>query len=344
MTRWHFLFPDQRGWAALGVLAAAGVFLATQAQAFQGPIPRQLRIHNQALRATIEAARRRAEAGAQAPAPQQAISSGALAIPAGAVNAPASGRPAANPAPSQPARAMNPHALAIPIDVLRGGSRSLSFAATAVPRDPAFERYVDLAALGRAWDALDAAGVADGALALIEGERVLQRQHAGLSGADVAVVAARLAVERGDGDTLARLEKAAARSGHPKLVEQFAAVKLLGGKSRSAVPAAAIDVGTVSPEQYGAIVAVNRAALRARVTGNAEYILPLVDEAGDLRLPSGVPAAVQATLGERVISMCDGLPEEPSAGTGMLDVLAAESRGGSERPTEQPTEVTGGYG
>jgi hypothetical protein len=75
MTRRQFRISGRRGRAALGVLATAVAFLATHAHAFQGPIPRQLRTNNQPLRATIEAARKRAESGAQASASQPATDS-----------------------------------------------------------------------------------------------------------------------------------------------------------------------------------------------------------------------------------------------------------------------------
>src|SRR5690348_10316522 len=47
--------------------------------------------------------------------------------------------------------------------------------------DPAFARYVDVYAAGRALLDGDAAALTDAALALAEGERVLLRQHKGLS-------------------------------------------------------------------------------------------------------------------------------------------------------------------
>src|SRR3990170_1248000 len=44
-------------------------------------------------------------------------------------------------------------------------------------RDPAFDRYVNLALLGTAWADLDSSLMTDVAFQLIEGERVLVRPH-----------------------------------------------------------------------------------------------------------------------------------------------------------------------
>jgi hypothetical protein len=223
-----------------------------------------------------------------------------------------------------------------------GRSRaSGSGGSSAVPRiahDAAFERFVDLHALGSAWDALDAAGVADGALALIEGERVLGRPHASLRASDVAAVAARLAAENGDTATLSRLEKAAERSGEAKLGEIASSAKMLGGRARAASPVATIDVGAVTPDQYAYCVAVSRAATRARVTGNAEYILPLVDAADNVVLAAGLPSAAEASLGERIATVCGSLPQTPDVAAGGLDVLAAASRNWKEKAKEMLTE------
>jgi hypothetical protein len=250
------------------------------------------------------------------------------------VNAAGSVRPSAGP--------INANALNLPTGLIMGRSRaSGSDASSAVPRlahDAAFERFVDFNALGSAWDTLDAAGVADGALALIEGERVLGRPHASLRASDVAAVAARLAAENGDAATLSRLEKAAERSGEAKLGEIASSAKMLGGRARAASPMATIDVGAVTPDQYAYCVAASRAATRARVTGNAEYILPLVDAADNVVLAPGLPSAAEASLGERIATVCGSLPQTPDVAAGDLDVLAAASRDWKEKAKEMLTE------
>jgi hypothetical protein len=175
----------------------------------------------------------------------------------------------------------------------------------------------------------------------------------------VAAVAARLAAENGDAETLSRLERAAERSGEATLGEIASSAKMLGGRSRAASPMTAIDVDAVTPEQYAYCVAVNRAATRARVTGNAEYILPLVDATDNVVLAPGLPSAAEASLAERIATVCGSLPQTPDVAAGGLDILAAESRRSKhgfsdddddddwyrrreEERARQPVEVSGG--
>ena len=48
-------------------------------------------------------------------------------------------------------------------------------------RDPAFDRYIDLALLCKAWNEKDASALADVALQVREGERILLRPYRGFS-------------------------------------------------------------------------------------------------------------------------------------------------------------------
>jgi hypothetical protein len=237
---------------------------------------------------------------------------------------------------------INANALNLPTSLILGRSRASGSgggaAVARIAQDASFERIVDFNALGSAWDALDAAGVADGALALMEGERMLGRPHASLRASDVAAVAARLAVENGDAATLSRLEKAASRSGDTKLAATVSSMKMLDGKARSAHAAATIDIGGVTPGQYEYCVAVSRAATRARVTGNAEYILPLVDAADSIVLAPGLPPAAEAALGEKIATVCGSLPQTPEATAGGLDILAAASRDWNKKVKEMLAE------
>ena len=234
--------------------------------------------------------------------------------------------------------------------------------ASAFRPDPAFDRFIDPLGVGRAWDILDAAALTDGALALMEGERVLLRPHRGLSTKDVVTTAARLAVERGDEASLTRLEKAASTQQRDDLKQLVAAARSAGPAGKAA--AVPVDIGSVSPEQYSACTSVNRAALRARLTGNSRYITPIVTAEGDVVVPSTVPAPVSLPLRQQVAALCGDLPEQPLVNSAALDRLAAVSRWWSddddssdrrhaeeeerrpeEEPAGQPVEVSGGgYG
>jgi hypothetical protein len=201
--------------------------------------------------------------------------------------------------------------------------------ASAYAPDPAFDRFVDPIAIGMAWAALDAAALTDGALGLMEGERVLLRPHRSLPTKDIAIVAARLAGERGDAASLARLEKAAAQHGREEMKQLLAQARTLGGASRAA--AVPVDVGAVSAEAYQTCAGVSRAALRTRLTGNSRYILPIVTPEGDVVLPPNVPVTIDLPLRQKVVAMCGDLPEQPLVNAtpldALVDSLAAASRG-----------------
>jgi len=216
-----------------------------------------------------------------------------------------------------------------------GGPGRTPDASAFIP-DPAFDRFVDPLAVGRAWDSLDAAALTDGALALMEGERVLLRPHRGLPTKDIVTTAARLAVERRDEASLSRLEKAAATQQRDDLKQLVAAARSAGAASKTA--AVPVDIGTVSPAQYRVCSDVNSAALRARLTGNSRYIIPIVTPEGDVIVPGTVPAPVSLPLRQQVVAMCGDLPEKPIVDTATLDRLAAVSRSSRDDFTDMQEE------
>src|SRR5262249_22565918 len=106
--------------------------------------------------------------------------------------------------------------------------------APAIPadlRDPAFERYVDVAQVGEALAAGNPGLLTDVAMQLAEGERVLQRPHKALSAARVLKLAMRLAVEKKDKPALDRLAKVVKASGDKELKAWFTKAQTLGAGS-----------------------------------------------------------------------------------------------------------------
>src|SRR5438034_1860067 len=73
--------------------------------------------------------------------------------------------------------------------------------------DPAFDKYVDLDLLARAWNEKNAEMLTDIALQLVEGERVLLRPHKAVSADLVFAMAVKIAKEKYDNDNLKRLSK-----------------------------------------------------------------------------------------------------------------------------------------
>jgi hypothetical protein len=162
-----------------------------------------------------------------------------------------------------------------------------------------------------------------------------------------------------DEASLTRLEKAASTQQRDDLKQLVAAARSAGPAGKAA--AVPVDISSVSPEQYSACTNVNRAALRARLTGNSRYIAPIVTAEGDVVVPSTVPAPVSLPLRQQVAALCGDLPEQPIVNSAALDRLAAVSRWWSddddssdrrhaeeeerrpeEEPAGQPVEVLGG--
>ena len=78
--------------------------------------------------------------------------------------------------------------------------------------DPAFDRYVNILLLGKAWDEMDAGLLVDVGLQLAEGERVLQRCHRAIGARKLLELATYVAVETNDKTALERLAKVATES------------------------------------------------------------------------------------------------------------------------------------
>lgn len=84
-------------------------------------------------------------------------------------------------------------------------------------KDPSFNSYVDPNTMHTAVHSADPKLMSDVAMQLAEGERVLHRQHNAVSSDDMARVAARIAGEQGDTETLQRLQNFAQNTGRDQL-------------------------------------------------------------------------------------------------------------------------------
>jgi hypothetical protein len=110
--------------------------------------------------------------------------------------------------------------------------------------DPAFTRYVELSLVQKAISERDPALLADVALQLHEGERVLFRAHKGLPSQRVFRLAIEVAAEKRDTATLDRLERAAAAKKIEEVTRLLPAARLLAGKARRLDAGLAGDSGS----------------------------------------------------------------------------------------------------
>ena len=149
-------------------------------------------------------------------------------------------------------------------------------------RDPAFDRFVDLRALGQAWARLDAATLADIALQMTEGEGALKRPHKAISAEKVLDMAIRVASRQRDKETLDRLTKALEARGNKDRADQLALASTLASSARAAEPTVSVSVGEMSPESYKELHKFFHAVNAARVAGDVKAFVRLKDELEDL--------------------------------------------------------------
>lgn len=119
------------------------------------------------------------------------------------------------------------------------------------PSDGPFERYVDISQVAGALESRDAAKLTDLALQLATGEQTLLRNHqSGVTSASLFQKALTIAAEAGSKDIIERIGRASVKFDDKELQQKVAAAKLLSSESRSASPAAMVDVLAMKPETY----------------------------------------------------------------------------------------------
>jgi hypothetical protein len=186
----------------------------------------------------------------------------------------------------------------------RRGSRDLP----SELQDPAFDTYVGLGDLGRAWDELDPVRLTDVGLQLAEGERVLLRPRQGPLTADrLLELAARLAGERHDRATLERLGRAAERLGDKALTGQVAAAQRLASGSRDLDPAELVSADQIDPQAYqlyrGYLLDIEGAGL----LGDRKELQQIAGELPELR---ALPASQIESLRKLTRSLLANVPAE----------------------------------
>ena len=148
-------------------------------------------------------------------------------------------------------------------------------------RDPAFDRYVDLALLCQAWDDEDASALADVALQLREGERILMRPRRGFSSQQLLLEAARIAAETNEKDALQRLGKIAETLGSAELKVKVAGAEKLAGQSRATDPALQVSIAEMTPEDFAELWECWHEIQDASLTGDTVTLKEIQDELAD---------------------------------------------------------------
>jgi hypothetical protein len=193
--------------------------------------------------------------------------------------------------------------------------------------DPAFERYLNLGLLSRAWADKDASLLADIGLLLAEGERVLFRSHKAISADQVLSMAAKIAAEKKDTKTLGRLAKALEVHNKPDLAKQVAASLKLGSVSRAPDPALAISAEKMAPEIFLLFRDTLESITAAKVVGDGESLDIIIQLTPQMtRMPeSQRKYLIKVATEARAALPGDGKALDPTAES--LDKLLEESRG-----------------
>lgn len=171
--------------------------------------------------------------------------------------------------------------------------------------DPAFDRYVNMLLLGKAWNDMDAGLLVDVALQLAEGERVLQRSHRAISAEKLLELATHVAVETNDEATLERLAKVAKARDDQELTSRVAMAGKLAGKSRDAGSSLTMaQVGSSEYTLFRNYMTEIRGARIAQDTTRLDRIAMRVDTDSELSSLS------REELREEIQRVRSGTPEE----------------------------------
>jgi hypothetical protein len=197
--------------------------------------------------------------------------------------------------------------------------------------DPAFERYADLDLLMQAWADKDAPLLADLGLQLAEGERILQRSHRAIGADQVLSMAIKLAAEKRDAATLARLSKALEGLKKTDLAGQAAAAHKLASVSRAADTALKVQAGGMRPEIFLLVRDTLDSITAAKVTGDRETLDIIIDLTPTMKR---VPLAQRKYLLKVATEARNSLPKDATGldpAAEALDRLLDDARSGRRR-------------
>lgn len=187
--------------------------------------------------------------------------------------------------------------------------------------DPAFSKYVDLSLLAQAMAGPDASLLADVALAIAEGERVLVRNHrSGLNSEDLMARAVKLAARTGDKATLDRVSRASTLGNKPQWAKLVAETKEFAGVSRDGPMVAIGKIDSYSVDLKNDIEKLCDVAAVAGNRAELEHYKKLVAE-------SKIPATIKKHLSDLLDNALKETPEKPKVEDEVLREFTAASRG-----------------
>ncbi len=198
--------------------------------------------------------------------------------------------------------------------------------------DPAFDRYVNLTQLGKAWNNLDSALLTDVAMQLAYAEDVLQRQHKKIDADTAMDLALKLALEKKDDVALARLADAAGHYGKTELSARIKTSTDLSLASRSAEPALSISVSEVSSRAYGLYRSAVNVLTKIKISEDQEQLAKLESSSSLEKLPEQLRDQLAQQIGSLREAITDDAPFVPQ------DETPAETQSDAEdqEPADEP--------
>lgn len=193
--------------------------------------------------------------------------------------------------------------------------------------DGSFQRHIDMDQLLRALQQCDPAGLADAALILKDGERILQRECHHFPARTLLDLAMRAAVIKHDEATLRRL----AQSGDAELASRIDAQRKLVAPSRTAAAEVRLSVEQTTPQQFAACRQLLDAIDAATLLSDSTQLTQLRDRLGGC---SGLTKGQQKQLRDHLDRVAVGNvgPATPAFPEALQKLLAASRSGNSLVP------------
>ncbi|HKI37296.1 MAG TPA: hypothetical protein VKA46_35915 [Gemmataceae bacterium] len=191
-------------------------------------------------------------------------------------------------------------------------------------KDRAYERYIDVNDLSTALVEGNAAALADCALLLAEGERVLLRPHKTIGSATVFRVAAWVAADNRDKETLARLGRSARERKKDDLAAVVTASERLAGQARPAEPSVTVALDEVSPEGVSLYQSYARQIRAAKLVGSKERLDAMETV---IKGTAALGDKLKAALLKQVAEARGAVPDKADAEQEVLARLGMSSRG-----------------
>ncbi|MSQ97387.1 MAG: hypothetical protein EXR98_22930 [Gemmataceae bacterium] len=190
-----------------------------------------------------------------------------------------------------------------------------------IPNDPAFSGFLDTKLLGDALAAFDASRITDCALLLAHGEKILLREHPGVTSKKLFTLALNVAVEKGDQAALKRLDKALRGPVDADTLVLLESALTLGKQKRKADPFAAQSVTPESQVLYKTMKEEIRLAVNLNDRESLENMQKTIVALTELTAPQ------RSHLAGEVTQALKGVPANAPPEDDFLAQLARTSRG-----------------